>query len=165
MRNATTLCATAAASSANNTHESILVRVRSCFTTVVTLTHCNSIDVMHMTTRLVEHLLADTARALDGVFDEIVVKYSRNGSATSCPAHTGVDRINARLAEWESAAHVQVTYNTEGRRGEWCELVLMFDRWLLLFICFLQLDTMPPSMHIMHGHSWKRRALCSTGTN
>lgn len=73
---------------------------------------------MHMTTRLVEHLLADTARALDGVFDEIVVKYSSNGSATSCPAHTGVDRINARLAEWEKAAYVQVTYNAEGRRGE-----------------------------------------------
>lgn len=76
---------------------------------------------MHMSTRLVEHLLADSARALDGVFHEVVERCVQNRTHRTysrCPAHMGILRINSALARWNHPGVAEVTFATQGRSGE-----------------------------------------------
>lgn len=76
---------------------------------------------MHMSTRLVEHLVADTARALDGVFHEVVDRCAQRKADrvySRCTAHIGVLRINAALALWNHPGTAEVTFSKEGRQGE-----------------------------------------------
>lgn len=75
---------------------------------------------MHMMTRMVEHLLSDTARAMDGVFSEVVEDVAIRGRverAMRCNVHTGVDRVNAALKQWSCAGDTRVTFSTTGRQG------------------------------------------------